>query len=93
MTNKKKAQTGNQRIKTMTVKFAERVRISEETNPTQILPMYSNAKHKPPVQPQTEEPRARDVPQFRWQEPGCGKICSSSGALKNHAKTHRRDRQ
>ena len=51
-------------------KFAERFRVLEETNPTQILPVYANAKQRPPVQPQTEEPRARDVPQFRCQEPG-----------------------
>ena len=74
-------------------KFAERFRILKEKNPTQILPVYTNPKQKPPVQPRTEEPRARDVPQFRCQEPGCGKICSSSGGLKNHARTHRRDRQ
>ena len=58
-------------------KFAERFRILEETNPAQILPVYANAKQRLPIQPQTEEPRARDVPQFRRQEPGCGKIFSS----------------
>ena len=73
------------------VKFAEHFQILEETNPVQILPVYANAKQKPSAQPQTEEPR--DVPQFRCQEPGCGKICSSSGGLKNHTRTHRRDRQ
>lgn len=72
-------------------KFAERFRILEERNPTQIFPVYTNPKQKPSVQPQTEEPR--DVPQFRCQEPGCGKICSSSAGLKNHTRTHRRDRQ
>ena len=40
-------------------KFAECFRILQETNPTQILPVYANAKQGPPVQPQTEEPRAR----------------------------------
>ena len=43
-------------------KFAERFQILEETNPTQILPVYANAKQKPSARPQTEEPRARDVP-------------------------------
>ena len=28
-------------------KFAERFQILEETNPTQILPVYANAKQKP----------------------------------------------
>lgn len=88
--NQKKAQRGSQRSN---VKFVERFRILEEANPIQILPIYANANQKPPVQPRTEEPRARDVPQFRYQDPGCGKICSSSGGLKNHARTHRRDRQ
>ena len=74
-------------------KFAERFRILEETNPTQILPVYANAKQGPPVQPQIEEPRARDLPQFRCQEPGSGKICSSSGGSKNLARTNRSDRQ
>ena len=55
-------------------KFAERFQILEETNPTQILPVYANAKQKPSSTPQTEEPSARDVLQFRCQEPGCGKI-------------------
>ena len=72
-------------------KFAERFQILEETNPVQILPVHANAKQKRSAQPQTEEPR--DVPQFRREEPGCGKICSSSGGLKNHTRTHRRNRQ
>lgn len=88
--DQKKAQRGSQRIN---VKFVERFRILEEGNPIQFLPIYANANQKPPVQPRTEEPRARDVPQFRYQDPGCGKMCSSSGGLKNHARTHRRDRQ
>ena len=74
-------------------KFAERFQILEKTNPTQIFPVYANAKQKPSSTPQTEEPRARDLPQFRCQEPGCGRICSSSGGLKNHTRTHARDRQ
>ena len=76
-------------------KFAERFRILEEANPTQILPVCANAKQAPPVQPQTEEPRARDVPQFRCQAPiaSSGKICSSSGGLKNLPRTHCCDRQ
>ena len=63
-------------------KFAERFRILKETNPTQILPVYANTKQRPPVQLQTEEPRARDVPQLRCQEQRSRKICSSSGGLK-----------
>ena len=55
-------------------KFAERFQVLEETNPTQILPVYANAKQKPSTTPQTEEPSARDVPQFRCQEPNAGRF-------------------
>ena len=40
-------------------KFAELFQILEETIPTQILPVYANAKQKPSSTPQTEEPSAR----------------------------------
>ena len=65
------------KVEEIKAKFAERFQILEETKPTQILSVYANAKQKPSATPQTEEPSARDVPQFRCQEPGCGKICSS----------------
>ena len=70
-------------------KFTERFRILKETNPD-ILPVYSNPKQKP-AQQLAEQPK--DAAEFTCQEPGCGKICSSSGGLKNHARKHRRGRQ
>ena len=83
----------SKKVDDIKAKFAERFRILDETNPTQILPVYANAKQRPPIQPQTEEPRARDVLQFGRQEAGCGKIFSSLGGMKNHARTQRHDRQ
>ena len=67
-------------------KFTERFRILKEMNP-EILPVYSNPKQKP-VQQQAEQPK--DAAEFACQEPGCGKICSSSGGLKNHTRKYRR---
>ena len=67
-------------------KFTERFRILKETNP-EILPVYPNTKQKP-AQQQAEQPK--DAAEFTCQEPGCGKICSSSRGLKNHARKHRR---
>ncbi|KAK2548795.1 hypothetical protein P5673_030939 [Acropora cervicornis] len=64
--------TGRMKVEEIKAQFAELFQILEETNPTQILPVYANAKQKPSSTPQTEEPSARDVPQFRCQEPENG---------------------
>lgn len=70
-------------------KLTERFRILKEANP-EILPVYPNPKQKPAAaQQQTEQPK--DAAEFLCQEPGCGKICSSSAELKNHARKHRHD--
>ena len=74
------------KVDVIKVKFTERFRILKETNPD-ILPVYPNPKQKP-VQHQAEQPK--NAAEFRCQEPGCGKICSSSGGLKNHARKHLR---
>ena len=74
------------KVDALKAKFTERFRILKETNP-EILPVYANPKQKPAQKP-AEQPK--DAAEFTYQEPGCGKICSSSGGLKNHARKHRR---
>lgn len=73
-------------VDVLKAKFTERFRILKKTNPD-ILPLYSNPKQKPEEQ-QPEQPK--DAAEFTCKEPGCGKICSSSAGLKNHARKHRR---
>lgn len=74
------------KVDVLKAKFTERFRILKKTNPD-ILPLYSNPKQKPEEQ-QPEQPK--DAAEFTCKEPGCGKICSSSAGLKNHARKHRR---
>ena len=71
----------SKKVDEIKAKLAEHLQILKEKNPTQIFPVYANAKQKPSSTPQIEEPGARDLPQFRCLEPGCGRICSSSGGL------------
>ena len=68
------------KVDALKAKLTERYRTLKETNP-EILPVYTNPKQKP-AQQQAEQPK--DVAEFKCQEPGCGKICSSSGGLKEH---------
>lgn len=74
------------KVDELKVKTTERFRILKEANGTQVLPVYTNQKQKP-EQPQAD---AEDKQQFKCGEPGCGKICSSSAGLKNHARKHNR---
>ena len=75
-----------EKVDALKANFTERFRILKETNP-EILPVYSNPKQKPAKQ-LAEQPK--DAAEFTCQEPGCGKICSPSGGLKNHTRKHRR---
>ena len=76
------------KVDALKAKFTERFQTLKETNQA-ILPVYTNPKQKPAQQ--AEQPK--DAAEFTCQEPGCRKICSSSGGLKNHARKHRRGGQ
>ena len=75
------------KVDVLKAKLTERFRLLKETNP-EILPVYSNPKQKPAQQ---QEEQSKDAAEFTCQEPGCGRICSSAGGLKNHTRKHRRD--